>query len=717
MYKLFYNLRNSPFSLSPDPDFLYLSAKHKNALAVLERSLVKWVGLSAITGEKGTGKSTLIQYLLKQSWPDVTFGLISESDNPPGGLLKRTLSAFGLNSFGKTTSESYDLLSDFMVIDCFWKKRQPVLIIDESLGMESRALEELYMLSTMEPEENRNLRIILAMSPGLWETLKRPTWTHLARRVGNSYHLETLDYQETVDYVQHRLRVAGTQNENLFDDSAYKAIFRYSGGNPRLINVLCNAALVQGAIQETPQIGAALIKDLIMQKLWLRAAITDPRGEAQGRSETEGKNVDQTAGVKSDTDNLRPAVGRLARRDKTGQTVSEFIIADIDHASRKYARLDAEVSKASKHEPTGETSQGVDRRLLWVASIAVIVLITTAVAIFFFNRDRSSRESLSAQGDHDAQGQGLNTAFRPSEETRLNLDLPDPIQVVNESASVVRKLLAQQDRQDDSELLTGDEGVPEDARDDKATLIPIEPESEQSEPVRGQDEGSVSQGSLENSAQLVAEDKTHDTTLGSEAPLVPIEPVLEQSEPDSVQDEGPLPIERKDSTAGLIAKDEMYANASDTRESPVPVSSDSDRSRPGDTESVEPYIAELLARAEQQIAAKHLVTPAGDAALETYQSILELMPGHSGASQGINRIKDLYLAWARSTRQRGLWAKAQYFAERAVTIDPQDTDAAQLLDQIKAERKLEAEVATLKQLEEEKAKAAAAEEVKALRKP
>ena len=596
MYKLFYNLRNSPFSLSPDPDFLYLSAKHKNALAVLERSLVKWVGLSAITGEKGTGKSTLIQYLLKQSWPDVTFGLISESDNPPGGLLKRTLSAFGLNSFGKTTSESYDLLSDFMVIDCFWKKRQPVLIIDESLGIESRALEEVYMLSTMEPEENRNLRIILAMSPGLWETLKRPTWTHLARRVGNSYHLETLDYQETVDYVQHRLRVAGTQNESLFDDSAYKAIFRYSGGNPRLINVLCNAALVQGAIQEKPQIGAALIKNLIMQKLWLRAAITDPRGEVQGRSETEGKNVVQTAGVKSDTDNLRPAVDRLTRRDKTGQTVSEFIIADIDHASRKYARLDAEVSKASKHEPTDETSQGVDRRLLRVASIAVIVLITTAVAIFFFNRDRSSRESQLAQGD--------------------------------------------------------------------------------------QDEASVSQGSLENSPQLVAEDKTHDTTLGSEAPLVSIEPVLEQSEPDSVQDEGPLSIERK-----------------------------------GDTESVEPYIAELLARAEQQIAAKHLVTPAGDAALETYQSILELMPGHSGASQGINRIKDLYLAWARATRQRGLWAKAQSFAERAVTLDPQDTDAAQLLDQIKAERKLEAEVAALKQLEEERAEAAAAEDVKALRKP
>ena len=84
MYKLFYKLRKSPFSLSPDPDFFYLSANHKNALAVLEHSLANWAALSAITGEKGTGKSTLIRYFLKQSWSDVTFGLISESDTPPG---------------------------------------------------------------------------------------------------------------------------------------------------------------------------------------------------------------------------------------------------------------------------------------------------------------------------------------------------------------------------------------------------------------------------------------------------------------------------------------------------------------------------------------------------------------------------------------------------------------------------------------------------------
>ena len=167
---------------------------------------------------------------------------------------------------------------------------------------------------------------------------------------------------------------------------------------------------LRALFKKSPQIGAALIKDLIMQKLWLRAAINDPRGEVQGRSDTEGKNVDQTAGIKSDTDNLRPAVGRVARRDKTGQTVSEFIIADIDHASRKYARLDADVPKASdNYERTGaaaEAPQRADRRLLRVASIAAVILITAAVALIF-GWDRYSRESHSIQGDQDAQGRWL----------------------------------------------------------------------------------------------------------------------------------------------------------------------------------------------------------------------------------------------------------------------------------------------------------------------
>ena len=638
MYKSYYKLWKSPFSLTPDPDFLYLSAKHKNALAVLERSLVNWVGLSTIIGEKGTGKSTLIQYLLKQPWPDLTFGVISESDNSRGGLLKRTLSAFGLNSFGKTASESYELFSDFLVLDCFWKRRQPVLIIDEALGTESRALDELYMISTMEPEENQNLRIILAMSTSLWETLKRPTWTHLARRVGNSYHLKTLDHQETVAYVLSRLKVAGAQNENLFADTAYGAIFRYSGGNPRLINVLCNAALVEGAIQEKPQISATFIKDLIRQKLWLRAAVPAPQGEAQERSESEGKKVDQAAGVKSDTDDLRPA-----RRDRKGQTVSEFIIADIDYASRKYARLDAEVSKVSdQHESEDEAPQGTSKRFLRVAVVAAILFVTAAIALLFV-RDRSSRGPQLTQSDQETQGKGVITSDRSLVEARQKLDLPDPLQAVSESASGVRKFLAQQDSRNAPKLQTGDEAVPEDATVDTEPSIPDETAPKPNKIDRGSEKRSVPQKS------------------------------------------------DKDNTTGLIAKEEMRAIAAEPTEASVAINSGAEQTFPGGTESIEQQVTGLLARAEQQIAAQHLTTPAGDTALETYQSILELVPGHRGALHGITRIKQLYLTWAAAARQRGEFEKAQSYAERAATVDPQDSDVVPLLDQIKAERKLKAQ--------------------------
>ncbi len=488
MYKSFYKLRKSPFSLNPDPDFLYLSTKHKNALEVLERSLVDWVGLSVITGEKGTGKSTLIQHLFKKPWPDVTFGFISEPDNFPGGLLQRTLSAFGLDSAGKTTSESYDLLSDFMVIDCFWEKCQPVLIIDDAVGMESGALEELYMLSTIMAEENRKLRIILVKPPSLWETLKRPAWAHLAQRVGASYHLETLNYLETIAYVEHRLRVAGAQNEDLFDVPAYKAIYRYSRGNPRLLNVLCNAALVQGSIQEKPQIGAALINGLIKEEQVLRPETAIPQGETQGRSEVGGKKFDRTAEVQSDTDSLRPAT-----RDRPGQTVSEFIIADIDQASRNNTRLDTEISRASnEHEHTGrgEVHQGTANWSWLVVSIAVIVLIVAIVAVLV-GRDRSSLEYQSVQRGQDVQGQRLISRSRLPEEGREKLDQANQVQVDNESAPVVRNLLAQRGSGDNTSLPTGDEGVSEDATDARETSILLNPELNQSEHDNTQHERSL----------------------------------------------------------------------------------------------------------------------------------------------------------------------------------------------------------------------------------
>jgi type II secretory pathway predicted ATPase ExeA len=336
MYTSFYRLRQSPFSLDPDPDFLYLSETHKKALAVLERSLVERLGVSVIAGETGTGKSTLIQHLLNQRWPNVTFGLVDDSVHSLANLLQRTLLAFGLDSVGKTQSESYDLLNNFVSINCVLKKHQPVLIIDKDIGVDSGVLEELYILSSIGVEENRALRVIFVSS--LWETLKRQSaWAQLAGRVGAVHQLEPLSCDETVEYVQHRLVVAGSQSQNLFGVPAYEAVYRYTGGIPLFINILCNAALNHGSIQKKTQISAGLIQELVKNGQVLGPAV-DTRSVP-----------------------FHPTLKRSAEPGRTGQTVTEFIVSDIDRESLEFPNLDAKASIRSEkpqRKDTGAARQG-----------------------------------------------------------------------------------------------------------------------------------------------------------------------------------------------------------------------------------------------------------------------------------------------------------------------------------------------------------------------
>jgi tetratricopeptide (TPR) repeat protein len=288
-----------------------------------------------------------------------------------------------------------------------------------------------------------------------------------------------------------------------------------------------------------------------------------------------------------------------------------------------------------------------------MAAVAAILLVTAAVA-YFVVRDRSSLRPQLTQSGQDTRGKGVIAAAGPLEEARQKLDLSDPIKAVTESASGARKFLAQQNSRDVSELKTGDEAMPEDATVDTVSSIPGEPAS-----------------------------KPNEIDRGSAKSLVPQE-------------------SNQDNITGLNAKAEMHTIVTEPKEVTVPINSDTEQTLPGGTESIERQVTGLLARAERQIAAQHLTTPAGDAALETYQSILELVPEHSGALHGIARIKQLYLAWADTARQRGELKKAQSYAERAATVDPQDSDVVQLLDQIKAERKLEAQRA-VKQIEEPRA--------------
>ena len=264
MYEKFYGLRERPFSLLPDPSFLYPSPKHRMALVLLEYSLMNQAGFSVITGEIGTGKTTLIRQLLNQIDRDVTVGLISNTHSSFGELLQWVLMAFNLEYAGKDKVGLYQMFIDFLIRE-YARNRRTVLIIDEAQNMAPETLEELRMLSNVNADKDQILQVFLVGQAGLRDLLRRPDLEQFAQRISVDYHLEPLNAQETRDYIRHRLMVAGG-DPDLFDEVASESVFRNSRGVPRLINLLCDTTLVFGYAEQAKRITAELVEEVAREK-------------------------------------------------------------------------------------------------------------------------------------------------------------------------------------------------------------------------------------------------------------------------------------------------------------------------------------------------------------------------------------------------------------------------------------------------------------------
>ncbi len=264
MYENFYGFRSKPFSLLPDPEFLFLSKKHHMALTMLEYGLWNQASFSVITGGIGTGKTTMIRHLLNKLDRDLVVGLISNTHPSFGELLQWILLAFNLEYAGKDKVGMYKILIDFLIHE-YSANRRAVLIIDEAQNMSHQALEELRMLSNINAEKDQVLQIILIGQIGLREHLRDPSLEQFAQRISVDYHLDSLDKGETRAYIRHRLGVAGG-DQDLFGEDACEAVFQYSGGIPRLINLLCDTALVYAYAEQKRTIDAQLINDVAYEK-------------------------------------------------------------------------------------------------------------------------------------------------------------------------------------------------------------------------------------------------------------------------------------------------------------------------------------------------------------------------------------------------------------------------------------------------------------------
>ena len=238
-----FNLEDQPFRLTPDPDYLYWSKQHARAKAYMESTIWLADGFVVITGEIGSGKTTLLQSFLAELDDDVVYAVVSQTQLTPTQFLQSVLTEFGFKPFNKRKVELLDMLNMFL-IEQYSSGKKVLLIVDEAQNLSRKVLEEIRLLSGIETHKEKVLRIILAGQPELRETLDSPSLKQLVQRIRLRFHLGPLDGREMREYIEHRLEVAGNKDRQLFSDDCYDTIHRYTGGVPRLINTLCDSALL-----------------------------------------------------------------------------------------------------------------------------------------------------------------------------------------------------------------------------------------------------------------------------------------------------------------------------------------------------------------------------------------------------------------------------------------------------------------------------------------
>jgi putative secretion ATPase (PEP-CTERM system associated) len=262
-----FKLNEQPFRLTPDPEFVYLSKQHARAKAYMESTIWLADGFVVITGEIGSGKTTLLQSFLSELDDDVVYAVVSQTQLNDTEFLQAVLVDFGFKPFGKDKVELLDMLNTFF-IEQHADGRKVVLIVDEAQNLSRHVLEEIRMLSGIETHKEKVLRIILAGQPELKDTLDSPKLKQLVQRVRLRFHIEPLNFDELREYIDHRLAVAGRQPNDLFADDTYDLIHRYSGGVPRLINTLCDTALLCAFTDEKDQVTREDVMSAVNELDW-----------------------------------------------------------------------------------------------------------------------------------------------------------------------------------------------------------------------------------------------------------------------------------------------------------------------------------------------------------------------------------------------------------------------------------------------------------------
>lgn len=264
MYEEFYGLKEKPFSIQPDPEFLFFGKRHSMAYAMLEYGIANKAGFTVVCGEIGCGKTTLVRHLLNHVDADIDVGIVYNTHQKVDDLLGWIMLAFGQPYEGLSELGLFDAFQQFL-ISSYTEGRRVVLIVDEAQNLSPGALESLRMLSNINADKDQLLQVILVGQPQLRDLLRRPDLQQFFQRVAVDFFIPPLGPEEVGKYILHRLKVAG-RDEPLFTKGAIEKIAEASKGIPRSINILCDMVMVYGFSSGSKKIDTALVNEVLKDR-------------------------------------------------------------------------------------------------------------------------------------------------------------------------------------------------------------------------------------------------------------------------------------------------------------------------------------------------------------------------------------------------------------------------------------------------------------------
>jgi len=272
LYADYFGLSERPFTLLPDPAFLYWSKAHRNAYTILDYGIFSRAPITVVTGEIGSGKTTLVQHLLKNSDASLTIGLISNAQGGRGELLQWVLNALSVEVAGDATYvQKFQKLQDFLIAE-YAAERRVVLIFDEAQNLSMEGLEELRMLTNINANKDELIQLILVGQPELRDVIHSPKMKQLAQRVAASFHIAAMDAETVGQYIRHRLQSVGG-NGNEFTDGACRMIHAQTGGVPRLVNQICDIAMVYAWSKEQRAVTEDILQNVLDDGLFFAATV------------------------------------------------------------------------------------------------------------------------------------------------------------------------------------------------------------------------------------------------------------------------------------------------------------------------------------------------------------------------------------------------------------------------------------------------------------